>query len=173
MFALEKNREERKPVSASSVNNKKIKIFSEKLYPYEFFYGGKILEIVHQIAAKVANTHAGILCKGIGIDFVRFFSPVKRGDILLCQASVNRVWKSYLEVGSRVIAEDFRTLEQKKVFSAYFTFIAIDEEGKEQKIAQIIPETEQQKKRFRLAEKRRRKKNKISFLKKSAHFIDF
>ena len=55
----------------------------------------------------------------------------------------------------KVIAEDFRTLEQKDILSAYFTFVAMDEENNPVEIIPVVPETSEQIKRFEAAEKRR------------------
>ena len=60
-----------------------------------------------------------------------------------------------MEVGVKVIAEDFRTLEQKDIFSAYFTFVAVDDDHKPVEIVPVIPETPEQVKRFHEAEERR------------------
>ena len=60
-----------------------------------------------------------------------------------------------MEIGVKVIAEDFRTLEQKDILSAYFTFVAMDDELKPTEILPAIPETEEQLRRFTAAEKRR------------------
>lgn len=141
-----------KPVSASSVENQRIKIFTQEIAPHELFFGGSILQIVEKIAAQVAEKHLDGICTTKGIDFVRFYSPVKRGDILLCSASVNRVWEEGMEVGLTVIAEDFRTLEQKKTLCAYFHFAPKDESSL---LPFVIPETKDQVKRYHQAELRR------------------
>jgi acyl-CoA hydrolase len=60
-----------------------------------------------------------------------------------------------MEIGVKVIAEDFRTLEQKDILSAYFTFVAMDDELKPVEIIPVLPETTEQVARFKAAEKRR------------------
>ena len=82
---------------------------------------------------------------------------VDRGDILLCCASVNRAWITTLEVGVKVVAEDFRSLDQKDVFSAYFTFAAVDDDFRPIEIAPVIPESPEQIQRFQDAEVRHRR----------------
>lgn len=113
------------------------------------------MQIADTLAAIVAKRHCGTVCVTLGIDSVRFQNPAKRGDILVCMASVNKTWSTSMEVGVKVIAEDFRTLEQKDIFSAYFTFVAVDEDHKPVEIVPVIPETALQQKRFEEAEKRR------------------
>jgi acyl-CoA hydrolase len=63
----------------------------------------------------------------LGIDSVRFLAPAKHGDILVFKASLNRVWKTSMEIGLKVFKEDFRTQERVHILSAYFTFVALDD----------------------------------------------
>jgi acyl-CoA hydrolase len=60
-----------------------------------------------------------------------------------------------MEIGVKVLAEDFRTLVQKHILSAYFTFVAIDEQHKPVPVIPVIPETPEQMRRFEEAEQRR------------------
>ena len=55
----------------------------------------------------------------------------------------------------KVIAEDFRTLDQKDILSAYFTFVAVDDDHKPVEVIPVIPETPEQIRRYEEAEKRR------------------
>ncbi|MBM3184450.1 MAG: acyl-CoA thioesterase, partial [Chlamydiae bacterium] len=102
-----------------------------------------------------AKRHSGMVCVTLGIDSVRFLSPARHGDILVCMASVNRTWRTSMEVGVKVMAEDFRTLLQKHVLSAYFTFVAVDEQHKPVPVIPVVPETENQFRRYEQAEVRR------------------
>lgn len=113
------------------------------------------MEIIDTLAAIVAKRHCGCVCVTLGIDSVRFLNPARRGDILVCMASVNRTWRTSMEVGVKVVAEDFRTLEHKDILSAYFTFVAVDDNHKPVEIIPVIPETPEQKQRFEDAERRR------------------
>ncbi len=60
-----------------------------------------------------------------------------------------------MEIGVKVVAEDFRTLDQKDILSAYFTFVAIDDNHQPVEVIPVIPETPEQIKRFEQAERRR------------------
>ena len=86
------------------------------------------------------------------------------GDILACNASVNKVWFSNIEVGVKVVADDFRSLEKKDVLSAYFTFSAINEDSLPyEDIPEIVPEKMEEKRRYAAAESRIRFKKKNIF----------
>jgi acyl-CoA hydrolase len=91
----------------------------------------------------------------LAIDSVRFLAPAKHGDILILQASINRVWRTSMEVGIRVTAEDYITDKKTRIFSAYFTFVALDDKLRPVPIPPVIPVTEEEKRRFEQAEIRR------------------
>ncbi len=146
---------EGKPVSASAIIDQVVEVFPNDLNPHGTLFGGKLMQVVDNLAAIVAKRHSGKVCVTLGIDSVRFLNPARHGDILVCKAAVNKAWNTSMEIGVKVIAEDFRTLEQKDILSAYFTFVAIDDELKPTEIIPVIPETPEQIQRFKAAEKRR------------------
>lgn len=146
---------EGKPVSASAIIDQVVEVFPNDLNPHGVLFGGKLMQVIDNLAAIVAKRHSGKVCVTLGIDSVRFINPAHHGDILVCKASVNKTWHTSMEIGVKVIAEDFRTLEQKDILSAYFTFVAMDDENKPTEIIQVIPETPDQIKRHNQAEQRR------------------
>ena len=147
---------EGKPVSASAIIDQVVEVFPNDLNPHGTLFGGRVMQIVDSLAAIVAKRHSGRICVTLGIDSVRFLNPARRGDILVCMASVNRAWRTSMEIGVKVVAEDFRTLEQRDIFSAYFTFVAVDDEHKPVEVIPVIPETPEQTQRYHQAEHRRR-----------------
>lgn len=147
---------EGKPVSASYIVDQVIEVFPNDLNPHGTLFGGRVMQIVDSLAAIVAKRHTGKVCVTLGIDSVRFLNPARRGDILVCMASVNRSWRTSMEVGVKVVAEDFRTLEQKDILSAYFTFVAVDDDHKPVEVIPVIPETPDQILRYEEAEARRK-----------------
>jgi len=68
---------------------------------------------------------------------------------------VNRVFRTSMEVGVRVVTENLMTGERLHTCSAYLTFVALDEKGNTTSIAPVVPETEEEKRRFREAGERR------------------
>lgn len=144
-----------KPVSASAIVDQVIEVFPNDLNAHGTLFGGRVMEIIDQLAAIVAKRHSGKVCVTLGIDSVRFLNPARRGDILVCMASVNRAWGTSMEIGVKVVAEDFRSLEQKEILSAYFTFVAIDDEGNPTEVFPVVPETPDQHRRFDEADRRR------------------
>jgi acyl-CoA hydrolase len=147
-----------KTVSSSAIIDQVIEVFPNDLNPHGTLFGGRALQIADALAAIVSKRHTGFVCVTLGIDSVRFIRPAGRGDILVCKCSVNRTWKTSLEVGVKILAEDFRTLEQKDILTAYFTFVAIDEEHKPVPVIPVIPETPDQLRRYEEAERRRQRR---------------
>lgn len=146
---------EGKSVASSMILDQVVEVFPNDLNPHGTLFGGRVMQIVDALAAIVAKRHSGRVCVTLGIDSVRFLNPARRGDILVCMASVNRSWNTSMEVGVKVIAEDFRTLDQKEILSAYFTFVAVDDESKPVEVVPVIPETDEQLRRYEQAETRR------------------
>ena len=147
---------EGKPVSSTAITEQVVEVFPNDLNPHGTLFGGRVMQIVDNLAAIVAKRHSGRVCVTLGIDSVRFLNPAHHGDILVCMVSVNRTWRTSMEIGVKVVAEDFRTLEQKDIFSAYFTFVAVDEDQKPVEVIPVIPETPEQIQRYHDAEKRRK-----------------
>lgn len=144
-----------KPVSATALLNQASEVFPNDLNPTGNLFGGRALQIADTLAAIVAKRHTGRVCVTLGIDSVRFINPARQGDILLFNVALNRAWRTSLEIGVHMVAEDFRTGKRKDVFSAYFTFVAIDDSGKPIAVPPVIAESEIEKQRFEQAEARR------------------
>jgi acyl-CoA hydrolase len=117
--------------------------------------GGRLMHWVDIAAALSAQRHSGRICVTASVDEMSFIGPVKLGQVVRLRASVNRAFKTSMEVGVRVIVEDFRTGDTRHVSTAYLTFVAIDEIGKGVPVPSLEPETEDEKRRYAEAESRR------------------
>jgi acyl-CoA hydrolase len=144
-----------KRVSESALHDQTSMVFPNDLNTVGTLYGGRVLEQADRVAAVVAKRHSGRVCVTLGVDSVRFHAPARHGDILVFQASANRVWRTSMEVGVKVLAEDFRTLERRHIFSAYFTFVAVDDQLAPVEIVAVMPENDEERRRFAQADQRR------------------
>ena len=149
---------EGRPVSYSALHDQTSVVFPNDLNSYGTLFGGRMMEIADLSTAVVARRHSGCVCVTLGIDSVRFHAPAKRGDVIVLQASINRSWRTSMEIGVKVWAEHFQTRERKHIFSAYFTFVAVDEEMKPMAVPPVIPETDEEKRRYFQAEERRKRR---------------
>jgi acyl-CoA hydrolase len=89
------------------------------------------------------------------VDHIDFLVPVRVGDLVILRSSVNRVFQTSMEVGVKVFVENYIADTAEHVASAYLTFVAIDGGGKHLKVAPVIPETEEQQRRYDDAGRRR------------------
>ncbi len=137
-----------KIVSGSAIEYYPYQIFPDDLNAYETAFGGRILEIADRLAGVVAQRHSSQVCVTLSMDTAQFLAPARRGDTLVFKAAVNRVWNTSMEIGVKVFAHNLHTDEMRHVFSTYFTFVAVDAVGKPQQICPIMPETEEEKRRF-------------------------
>lgn len=92
-------------------------------------FGGTILKLVDEIAYVAATRHTRTNVVTVSLDRMTFHSPVHIGDLLTLKANVNAVWRSSMEIGVRVEAEDPRTGEVRHTGSCYLTVVALDESG--------------------------------------------
>jgi acyl-CoA hydrolase len=99
------------------------------------------------------------------VDSLRFLHPVRIGDFVMLYSSVNRVFRTSMEVGVKLETENLMTGERVHTCSAYLTFVALDAQGKPTEIPPVIPETEMEKRRFEQAGERRA--HRLALLKKS------
>jgi acyl-CoA hydrolase len=117
--------------------------------------GGKVMHLVDLAAAMAGMRHARRPIVTAALDSMRFLHPVKVGQLIVLRASVNRVFHSSMEIGVKVETETLLTGAKLHTCSAYLTFVALDEKGKPAPIPPVIPETEEEKRRYREAGERR------------------
>jgi acyl-CoA hydrolase len=117
--------------------------------------GGKVMHLVDLAAALAGVRHARCAVVTASVDQMTFLHPVHIGQLIVLRSSVNRVFRTSMEIGVRVEVENLLTGHVKHTSSAYLTFVAIDKSGKRIPIPPVIPETEAEKRRFLEAEQRR------------------
>jgi acyl-CoA hydrolase len=117
--------------------------------------GGKVMHLVDLAAALAAVRHARCAVVTASIDQMSFLHPVHIGQLIVLRSSVNRVFRTSMEIGVRVEVENLLTGHIKHTSSAYLTFVAIDKGGHRIPVPPVIPETEDEKRRFLEAEQRR------------------
>jgi acyl-CoA hydrolase len=123
--------------------------------PLGFLLGGRLMHWIDLAGALAAHRHSRSYAVTASIDHMDFLTPVHVGDLVVLRSSVNRVFTTSMEVGVQVIVENFLLEECKHVSSAYLTFVAVDKAGHHVKVAPVIPETDDQKRRYEDAGRRR------------------
>lgn len=118
-------------------------------------FGGVILSMMDKVAAVAAYRHARLPSVTVSVDRVDFREPIFVGDLVVMKSSVNFVGTTSMEVGVRIEAEDLLTGNRRHTNSCYLTFVAVDRQGRPVPVPTVVPETEEQKRRFEAAKARR------------------
>lgn len=120
-------------------------------------HGGAIMKLVDEAAGAAAQRHSGGPAVTAAMDEMVFLEPVHSGDLVHAHAQVNWAGRTSMEVGVRVLAEpwDEAGVPPTRVATAYLVFVAVDEHGKPRTVAPVIPETDEDRRRFAEAEIRR------------------
>ncbi len=117
--------------------------------------GGRLMHWIDIAAAISAAKHSGCVCVTASVDELDFHDPIRLGEIVVLQASINRAFTTSMEVGVLVTAENIRAGLPRKANNAYLTFVAIDEQGKPVPVPPVVPESVDEKRRFGEALERR------------------
>ena len=119
-----------------------------------------IMSICDRVALVVAERHSKHTCVTASVDSMHFLQPAGQGDILLVSAAINHAWRTSMEIGVKVEAEHYKTGEVRHILSAYFTFIALDDNRKPTEVPPVLPETPIEKRRYQEADERRERRKK-------------
>ena len=123
--------------------------------PLGALLGGRLMHWIDLAGALAAHRHSHSYVVTASMDHIDFLVPVHVGDMVLLQSSVNRVFKTSMEVGVRVSVENYISNTRQKVATAYLTFVAVDRHGRRLPVNPVIAETEDEKRRFEGALRRR------------------
>jgi acyl-CoA hydrolase len=117
--------------------------------------GGQLMHWIDICAALSAAKHNQVVCVTASVDRIDFHHPVRLGDAVTLCASVNRVFKTSMEIGVKVFAESFKDGTRLHTNTAYLTFVSVDTNGAPVQAIEAIPETEDEKRRYEQALRRR------------------
>jgi acyl-CoA hydrolase len=117
--------------------------------------GGRLLHWMDIAAAISAQKHCNNIVVTASVDNVSFKHAIKLGDVITIEAKVTRAFSTSMEVRLDVWAENIPSGTRVRSNEAYYTFVAIDADGKTVPIPEILPESEAEKKLFDGALRRR------------------
>lgn len=144
-----------KLVSESALDNQRQAVRPEDLNDQGTVFGGHVMSLTDVTAAMAARRHAGRPCVTASIDSLHFISPIYLKEDIVLYAAVNRAWKTSLEVGVKIFAENPYNGERRHVASAYLTFVALDENNRPTAVPPLIPDTYAEHRRYEEADQRR------------------
>jgi len=123
--------------------------------PLGSLLGGRLMHWIDLAGAMAAHRHSRNYVVTASMDHVDFLTPVRIGDLVILQSSVNRAFKSSMEVGVKVLVENYIRDARSHVASALLTFVAVDRDGHHLSVPPVIPESEDEKRRYEEAGRRR------------------
>src|SRR5579871_2660018 len=97
--------------------------------PLGALLGGRLMHWIDLAGAMAAHRHSRAYVVTASIDHLDFLVPVRVGDFVVLRSSVNRVFRTSMEVGVKVWVENYRSEQSRHVSSAYLTFVAVDAAG--------------------------------------------
>jgi acyl-CoA hydrolase len=119
-------------------------------------FGGVILSMMDRTAAVAAIRHTRSTCVTVSVDRVDFREPIHLGDLVIMKASVNYTGRTSMEIGVRVDCENLIEGVRRHTNSCYLTFVAVDRNGRPVEVPAVIPQTDDEKRRYAAAGERRR-----------------
>lgn len=150
-----------KPPSASRVTSVEL-VLPNDTNTLGNLMGGRLLHLMDIAAAIAAQRHSGRTVVTASVDSVDFKSPIRLGEVVALTATVNRAFTSSMEVQVEAFAENNRTGERRHGNSAYFTFVAVDTDGRPIPVAPVAPETDDERARYDGAAHRREQRLVLS-----------
>lgn len=117
--------------------------------------GGRLMYWMDIASALAASKHCNAPVVTASVDNISFENPIKLGNTVHIEAKVTRAFNSSMEVHMNVWGEDVTQQYRYKSNEAYFTFVALDPNGKPRPVPELVPETEEEQKLFESALRRR------------------
>ncbi len=117
--------------------------------------GGKLLMWMDICSAISAQRHCNRNVVTVSVDSVEFRSAIRLGEVVVIEGEVTRAFTTSMEIAMQVWAENLRTGERRLCTTSYYTFVAVDADGKPVPVPPIIAETEFERLRYEQAAERR------------------
>ena len=103
--------------------------------------GGRLMHWMDIVAAIAAQKHCNRIVVTASADNISFKEPINLGNVVTLRSQVTRAFNSSMEVFIEVTAEDIPASKKIMTHRAFFTFVAVDQNGKPIEIPQVVPET--------------------------------
>ena len=147
--------EKRTKTSSESAVTMTELVFPNDTNTFGNLMGGRLMYWMDIAAALAAMKHCGEPVVTASVDNISFENPIKLGNVVHIEARVSRAFNTSMEVYMKVSGEDALRQHKYKSNEAYYTFVALDQFGKPHSVPALIPETDEDKKLFEGALRRR------------------
>ncbi|MET0406395.1 MAG: acyl-CoA thioesterase [Cystobacter sp.] len=126
--------------------------------PANAAFGGRVMEWIDVCGAISAQRHCRQVVVTASMDDLHFHAPIKVGWTVTLHSRVIATFRTSMEVGVTVTAENPLTGEKHLTTSALLTFVAITPEGQRVPVPPLKLETEEEVAALREAEQRRQER---------------
>ncbi len=146
-------------MSAKTISESK-SIISDVMLPNQAnpagnVHGGEIMKIMDTCGSVSAMRHAKSNVVTVRVDELEFYHPIYVGQLVVCEAELVFVGRTSMEVRVTVKVEDMLCeCEQTTALAAYFTFVALDDNGDTCEVPRIITESDDERKAFEMGRQR-------------------
>ncbi|KPQ11743.1 acyl-CoA thioesterase [Algoriphagus formosus] len=106
--------------------------------------GGRLMHWLDVVAAIAAQKHSNRIVVTASADSISFKQPIALGNVVTLAAQVTRAFNSSMEVHIEVTAEDIPANKKTVTHRAFFTFVAVDQNGKPIEVPEVVPETKEE-----------------------------
>ena len=130
--------------------------------------GGRLMHYIDLVGAMAAYRHSRTYVVTASMDHIDFIAPVHVGDLLILKSTLNRAFRTSMEVGVKVWVEHTIDGTLRHVASAYLTFVAIDPQGTRVRVPPLEPDTADEQRRYADAGRRREQGERERARKKNA-----
>jgi len=117
-------------------------------------HGGVIMKFADEAGALVAMRHANSPTVTVAVDSMTFMEPIYVGNLVMFNAELTYVGRTSMEVRVEVVKENPITGETRISNTAYYVYVALDDDRKPKAVPAIIFETPEQEKRAQMAKER-------------------
>ena len=117
--------------------------------------GGQLMNWMDIASAISAHRHCRRIVVTAAVNNVSFQHPIKLGDVVTIEAKVSRAFNSSMEVYMEVFVEHATTGERTRCNEAIYTFVAVDQLGSPINVPDLVPETDEEQRRYEGALRRR------------------
>jgi acyl-CoA hydrolase len=117
--------------------------------------GGRLMYWMDIAAGIAAGKHCNTPSMTASVDNLSFKNPIKLGNVVHIEAKVCRAFNTSMEIHLRVWGEDLLHQYKYESNEAFFTFVALDPNGKPRKVPTLAPETNEEKALYEGALRRR------------------
>jgi acyl-CoA hydrolase len=124
--------------------------------------GGRVMHLIDMAGAIAAHRHSQSHVVTVSVDNLDFVHPIRVGQVIVLRSHVTRAFHTSMEVEVNVYLEDYITGKQRQTSSAFVTYVAVDSEGQPSPVPRLIVRTREEKRRYREALLRRRRRLEVA-----------